>query len=185
MIASERYAFAARIAQQVQSQIDKHTIPLSERFDSFSMHAIWGYAFLFFILLSIMVFMIVFGGWLAGVFESVFMYLTPGLEGFWAELLWNGAMLGLFSAVAVGFGYILPFYLILGVLEDMGYLPKVAYLMDRPCHMVGLHGKASLPLLLAFGCNVPACAGCRIIETKRDRLIAMTLKVYSPTGRFS
>jgi ferrous iron transport protein B len=66
------------------------------------------------------------------------------------------------------------------VLEDSGYLPKVAYLMDRPCHTMGLHGKACMPLLVAFGCNVPACAGCRILETNRDRLIAIILSTLVP-----
>ena len=52
--------------------------------------------------------------------------------------------------------------------------------MDRPCHTIGLHGKACIPLLLAFGCNVPACVGCRIMETKRDRFIAIFLSTLVP-----
>ena len=83
-------------------------------------------------------------------------------------------------SLAVALGFILPFYIILGILEDSGYLPKVAYLMDRPCHTMGLHGKAVMPLLVAFGCNVPACAGCRILETDRDRLIALVLSTLVP-----
>jgi ferrous iron transport protein B len=52
--------------------------------------------------------------------------------------------------------------------------------MDRPCHTIGLHGKACIPLLLSFGCNVPACVGCRIMETKRDRFIAIFLSTLVP-----
>jgi ferrous iron transport protein B len=86
----------------------------------------------------------------------------------------------LYATLAVALGFILPFYLILGVLEDSGYLPKIAYLMDRPCHTIGLHGKACIPLLLGFGCNVTACVGCRIMETKRDRLITVFLSTMVP-----
>ena len=52
--------------------------------------------------------------------------------------------------------------------------------MDRPCHAIGLHGKASIPLIVGFGCNVPACIGCRIIETKRDRLLTTFLSTLIP-----
>lgn len=52
--------------------------------------------------------------------------------------------------------------------------------MDRPCHTIGLHGKACIPLLLGFGCSVPACVGCRIMETKRDQLITVFLSTLVP-----
>jgi ferrous iron transport protein B len=71
--------------------------------------------------------------------------------------------------------YIISFYLVLGLLEDTGYLPRLAILMDSIMHKVGLHGYAIIPTLLGFGCNVPAVLATRILESKREKFIAVTL----------
>jgi len=180
VISSERYAVAARIVKEVQTFKESEKPSISERFDGISMHSVWGYVLMFTVMLSILMFMSFFGGWLSETFTNLFESFNPHLTGFWPDLLWNGGVVGLYATLAIAFGFILPFYLILGVLEDSGYLPKIAYLMDRPCHTIGLHGKACIPLLLAFGCNVPACVGCRIMETKRDRFIAIFLSTLVP-----
>ena len=60
----------------------------------------------------------------------------------------------------------------LAILEDSGYLPRAAFLLDNIMHKIGLHGKAFIPMLLGYGCNVPACVGCRILETDRERFLA-------------
>ncbi|GAH88259.1 unnamed protein product, partial [marine sediment metagenome] len=67
------------------------------------------------------------------------------------------------------------FYLVLGLLEDIGYLPRLAVLMDTIMHRLGLHGYAIIPTLLGFGCNVPAVLATRILESKRERFITATL----------
>jgi len=71
--------------------------------------------------------------------------------------------------------YIVAFYLVLGLLEDVGYLPRLAVLMDTVMHHLGLHGYAIIPTLLGLGCNVPAILATRILESKRERFIAATL----------
>ena len=71
--------------------------------------------------------------------------------------------------------YIIAFYLVLGVLEDVGYLPRLAVLLDSAMHRLGLHGYAIIPTLLGFGCNVPAVLATRILESRRERFIAATL----------
>lgn len=76
--------------------------------------------------------------------------------------------------------YIVPFYILLAILEDSGYLPRAAFLMDNIMHRIGLHGKAFIPLLLGYGCNVPACVGCRILETHRERFLAGFIVVLVP-----
>ncbi len=73
--------------------------------------------------------------------------------------------------MTIALPYIVPFYVALSVLEDSGYLARIAFLMDSAMHRIGLHGKGFIPLMLGFGCNVPACLGCRIMETERERLI--------------
>jgi ferrous iron transport protein B len=180
VIASERYAVAARIVQDVQTFIESEKFSIGERLDALSMHSIWGYVLMFTIMLSILFVMSFFGGWLSATLQNLFESMNPHLSGVWPDLAWNGGVVGFYATLSVALGFILPFYLILGFLEDSGYLPKIAYLMDRPCHTIGLHGKACIPLLLAFGCNVPACVGCRIMETKRDRFIAIFLSTLVP-----
>ncbi len=180
VIAAERYATAARIVSKVQTHEQPQKPSWGERLDELTMHSIWGYIVLFAVMLSILGFITFFGGWLTEFLQSLFEQFNPNISGFLPEIAWNGAVVGFYASLAVALGFILPFYLILGVLEDSGYLPKVAYLMDRPCHTMGLHGKACMPLLVAFGCNVPACAGCRILETNRDRFIALILSTLIP-----
>lgn len=180
VIASERYAVAARIVKEVRTFKQSEKPSPSERLDTLSMHGIYGYVLMFAIMLSILLFMSFFGAWFSEIIQNLFESINPGITGFWGDLFWNGGVVGLYATLGVAFGFILPFYLILGFLEDSGYLPKIAYLMDRPCHTMGLHGKACIPMLLAFGCNVPACVGCRIMETKRDRFIAIFLSTLVP-----
>jgi len=71
--------------------------------------------------------------------------------------------------------YVLAFYLVLGILEDIGFLPRFALLLDNLLHRLGLHGYAIIPVLLGLGCNVPGILATRILESKRERLIASTL----------
>lgn len=82
---------------------------------------------------------------------------------------------GLFVPIAMVFPYIFSFYLVLGFLEDFGYLPRLATLFDNLTHRIGLHGYSIIPALLGFGCNVPAIMATRILESRRERFIAATL----------
>lgn len=82
---------------------------------------------------------------------------------------------GLYVPFAMVLPYIIAFYLILGVLEDTGYLPRLAVLVDNIMHRVGLHGYAIIPNMLGLGCNVPAVLATRALESKRERFIAATL----------
>jgi len=82
---------------------------------------------------------------------------------------------GLFVPFGMGLPYIVSFYLVLGLLEDTGYLPRLAVLMDTVMHRLGLHGYAIIPSMLGLGCNVPAILGTRILESRRERFIAATL----------
>jgi ferrous iron transport protein B len=82
---------------------------------------------------------------------------------------------GLFVPIAMVMPYILAFYLALGILEDTGYLPRLATLVDNIMHKIGMHGMAIIPMILGLGCNVPGALSTRILETKRQRFIAATL----------
>ncbi len=82
---------------------------------------------------------------------------------------------GLYVPFGMVLPYILSFYLVLGLLEDVGYLPRLAVLMDTVMHRLGLHGYAIIPTLLGLGCNVPGILATRILESKRERFVAATL----------
>ena len=71
--------------------------------------------------------------------------------------------------------YVFAFYALLGFLGELGYLPRLAVLLDRILHKIGLHGYGSLPIMLGFGCKVPAVMGIRVLETRRERVIALAL----------
>jgi len=75
--------------------------------------------------------------------------------------------------------YIISFYLVLGILEDSGYLPRLAVLVDNIMHKVGLHGFSIIPMILGLGCNVPAALSVRSLESRREKFIASTLMAIS------
>ncbi len=75
---------------------------------------------------------------------------------------------------------LLIFFAIMALLEDIGYMARAAFVMDRIMHLVGLHGKSFIPMCLGFGCNVPAVLGARIIETRKARMITLLLIPFVP-----
>jgi ferrous iron transport protein B len=87
------------------------------------------------------------------------------------------------TGVFVSFGLVLPFlvifYLVLGILEDSGYLPRLAVMLDKLMHRIGLHGYAIVPMILGFGCKVPAVLAARNLESRRERFIACTILAVS------
>ncbi|MGB2651448.1 MAG: ferrous iron transporter B [Candidatus Omnitrophota bacterium] len=82
---------------------------------------------------------------------------------------------GLYVPLAAVLPYILSFYLVLGVLEDFGYLPRLATQVDNLFHHLGLHGYAIIPMILGLGCNVPGAMALRLMENRREKFIAATL----------
>ncbi|MFA4984619.1 MAG: ferrous iron transporter B [Candidatus Omnitrophota bacterium] len=77
--------------------------------------------------------------------------------------------------IAMVLPYIISFYLVLGILEDVGFLPRLAMLLDNILHRLGLHGFTIIPILLGFGCNVPGIIATRVLESRRERFIAATI----------
>jgi ferrous iron transport protein B len=180
VITSEMYTLAARIAGDVSFHITEKKRTLINRLDELSLHPVAGYFILFLTMLAMLAFISLFGGWLTNIITNLFEKFNPHLSGPLGEIFWNGGITGLYASLSVALGFILPFYLILGILSETGYLPRIAFLMDRPCHLIGLHGQASMPLMLALGCNVPACLACRIMENRRDRILATFLSTMVP-----
>jgi ferrous iron transport protein B len=136
-------------------------------------------------LLSIFLFIFTFGDYASSSLTDLLYGLKPVFVGVFGtglvgRLIWGGVIEGTIAGVTIALPYIVPFYLILYLLEDSGYLSRIAFLMDALMHKIGLHGKAFIPIMLGFGCNVPACLGCKIMETERERLLAAFITTLVP-----
>jgi len=175
VIASERYAVANRIATEASSYVVPKRA-LADRLDDVTSHPVLGYVFMAAIVLAIFYTIFTFGDYTSALFANGVEALKAAYEthlgsGPVATFVWDGLIEGVVAGVTIALPYIVPFYVALSVLEDSGYLARIAFLMDSAMHRIGLHGKGFIPLMLGFGCNVPACLGCRIMETERERLI--------------
>jgi ferrous iron transport protein B len=184
VITSERYEKASYIIREVQKIIPPLKPSFEEKLHSVTTHKILGYPLMISVLLIMFSSVFIFGDFLSDILNSFLYGLEPVFSGFMGagaagSLIWS-VMEGVIAGVTVVLPYIVPFYLILYILEDSGYLSRVAFLMDSIMHKMGLHGKAFIPLMLGYGCNVPACLGCRIMETERERLLAVFVTTLVP-----
>lgn len=93
-------------------------------------------------------------------------------EGFIHDMIIDGAIAGV-GAVIVFLPQILILYTFISIMEDSGYMARAAFIMDKVMHKMGLHGKSFIPLIMGFGCNVPAVMATRTIESRRSRLLTM------------
>ena len=183
IIACERYKIANDIVRGCVV-FGAPKVSLSDKLHELTVHKIWGYPIMIFLVLSL--FFVVFnvGNFFSENLLNVFMNLESVFEEYFgneiASKLAFGVFEGLVAGITIVIPYILPFYIVLGLLEDSGYLSRIAFLTDNLMHKMGLHGKAFIPMILGYGCNVPACLGCRIMETQRERLIAIFVTTLIP-----
>lgn len=196
---SQQWDKVGRIINQVQKITHRHHT-FFERLQDFSIKPFGGMVTALIVLsISFLVIRFLGEGLIGHVFEPVFeRYYKPilvtlsqslGGKGFLHEIL-IGSLIqgdidfvqsfgllstGLFVPIGMVFPYVLSFYFILGILEDSGYLPRLAILLDVFMHRIGLHGYAIIPTILGIGCNVPGILATRILESRRERFIACTL----------
>jgi len=189
VIAAERYNIANRIAQEVSIVFSPPKLTFEEKLDEITTHRVFGYLILAGVFAAIFAIIFSGGNFLASILEILFDdFIIPITEDFLGvflpeiavNLISNGIIMGIVAGITIALPYILPFYILLALLEDSGYLPRAAFLMDNLMHKIGLHGKAFIPLMLGYGCNVPACIGCRIMETERERFLAGFIVVLIP-----
>ncbi|MCL7398730.1 MAG: ferrous iron transport protein B [Thaumarchaeota archaeon] len=184
VIMAERYEIAGRIAREVQKLSSSIKPRLEERLHNLTTHKIAGYVIMILSLLAIFYSIFTTGGYLSEFLNELF-YVTEPLfyelfgTGTIGKLMWS-VMEGVIAGITIALPYIVPFYIVLYFLEDSGYLSRIAFLIDNIMHKIGLHGKAIIPLILGYGCNVPACLGCRIMETERERLLAVFVTTLVP-----
>ena len=184
-----RWSVAAGWAEQVERRRDVPE-PLADRVARWATSPWPGIPAFIGVSVAMFLAVITIGGWLAAILgeawnATVSPFLAaviPAVVPFEVPanaLLWalDGGVLGM---LAVGIPYVLTFYLFLAALEDSGYLTSAAVLLDRVFGRLGLPGRASIPLLAAAGCNVPAIYGTRVLRTRRERLLASWLVTLTP-----
>lgn len=185
VIIQERYSLASKIVSQVIKKSKPAKKDFTEKLDNFALNSVSGYFLLLlltlFIFFGVFKFGSIFSEIIAGMFDVLkvhFMKIT--LPQTLKNLIWDGAIQGFIAGIAIVLPYIVPFYILLSLLEDSGYLARIAFLTDAFMHKLGVHGKAFIPLIESFGCSVPAIMGTRVLERNRDRLITSILATFIP-----
>ena len=185
VVSSERHSLAMNLFEHVAKVKPRSAKPFREQIDKYLMHPYLGYAFLGGILFSFFWIVFSFGKHIEepilALFEQFAAYLSVHLSK--ESLLFtvvNGLIQGFSGGIGIVLPYLIPFLIGLSLLEDFGYLPRAAFLMDSIMHTIGLHGKSIIPFVLSYGCNVPAIMGVRIMERARDRFVTAVLVTLIP-----
>lgn len=177
-IAKQRYDVVGQICSATLRYTEDHRPTLSDRLDNLLLHR--GLSLPIFLLLMFLVFELTFtlGEPLVAGLEAAFAWLgeavhrlAPGQSAL--ESLVADGIIGGVGGVLVFLPNIFILFLALAVLEDSGYMARAAFLMDRVMHKIGLQGKSFIPMLVGFGCSVPAIMATRTLESRRDRLTTM------------
>ena len=166
--------YAPRASQQGRS--------LTEQIDKFVTNRYWGFP-LFFVILFLIFFVTFQVGsypmdwidWLVSQVSDFVKYAMP--DGILKDMVVDGAISGV-GAVIVFLPNIMILYLFISILEDSGYMARAAFIMDKLMHRMGLHGKSFIPMVMGFGCNVPAIMATRTIENPKSRLITMLITPF-------
>ena len=147
--------------------------------DSIVTHRIWGFPVFFLFMFLMFEITFVLGAYPQGWIESLVAVISDFIsnnmsEGPLKDLLIDGIIGGV-GGVIVFLPNILILYLFISLMEDSGYMARAAFIMDKIMHKMGLHGKSFIPLIMGFGCNVPAVMASRTIENRKSRLVTILI----------
>lgn len=189
VIADERSHLASQITREIVKITPHREISLNDKLEAITTHKFTGYLVMILILGGMFLTVFSFGNWLSGWFDTIFRdwhnwwNINIGIT-FLAALGWS-AVESILALIQIALPYILPFYIILYLLEDWGYISRISFLMDNLMHKMGIHGKGCISFIIGFGCNVPGCLSCRIMESKRERFITAVLVTLVPCSAVS
>lgn len=180
-----RYDFIVNMAKQtvVRQQSAMEQKSLSDRIDAIVTHRYLGIPIFLLVMWTVFQLTFVIGDRLVDLVETFFDW-SAGIAANWlinigapellTSLVTDGIINGI-GAVLAFMPHIMLLFFAISLLEDSGYMARAAYIMDHFMHVLGLHGKSFIPLLLGFGCTVPAIMATRTLENKRDRLITILI----------
>ena len=185
ILSGERYHASERLVAEVMEirSPGDHEVSITERIDRIALHPVIGYFLLALTIGGLLVWTFIIGAWISEVLTALLSSIAPLhplIKGSVTEIIFNGAWTGLVAALTLIIPYVIPFYLFLALIEDSGFLTRFSLMLDRGMHRMGLHGKAIIPLVLGFGCTVPACLSCRIIENPKQKFLAAFLVTLVP-----
>ncbi len=189
VIADERSHLAYQITREIETILAGRKTSLNDKLDAITMDKVTGYLMMVLIMGGMFFTVFSLGNWLSGLFDTLFAKLHEwwitmvGVSSL-ASLGW-AAIESVLALVQIAFPYILPFYIILYILEDWGYIARISFLMDHVMHKMGIHGKACVSFIIGLGCNVPGCLSCRIMESRRERFITAVLVTLVPCSAVS
>lgn len=181
---TKRHTFAAELERSYITRGERRS-NWRDRVDDVLLHPFWGYVGMILILYAF--FQLVYGVGvlveqpLMATLEQVTAQISLWMgEGKLLTELTIGAVEGVIAGLGIVLPYLVPFLFGLGLLEDIGYMARVAFLMDALMHRIGLHGKAIVPFILGYGCNVPAVMSTRTLEDPKERFVAAALATLVP-----
>jgi ferrous iron transport protein B len=190
-IADARYGHAHALAQKSIKEQGRVGRTLSDRIDKVVLNRIIGIPIFMVVMYLMFMFTINIGGAFIDFFDiAVGAFVVEGL-GEWLRGIGSPEWLTLFIAEGAGGGVqvvstfipiIACLYLFLSVLEDTGYMARAAFVMDRAMRAIGLPGKAFVPLIVGFGCNVPAVMATRTLENERERKLTILMNPFMSCG---
>lgn len=191
VMADTRYRFIEEMLTACVIRNPEGPDKLSDRIDGVLTHRVL--AIPVFLVMMLLVFYITFGpfgsmvaGWFSGLVDGGIQVMGNALER-WGVALWVRELVvkGVFTGVGSVLGFmptILILFLLLSVLEDSGYMARAAFLMDRPLRKLGLNGRSFIPMMMGFGCSVPAIMSARSMSTQRDRRFTIMLTPFMSCG---
>lgn len=185
-VASGRYEWIGRMVRAAVTRPQTGQISLTDRLDRWTTHPFWGIVIQVAILGAAFWLTYTLGTPLQDWLENNVAVFGEWLSDQWAwapqwlnSLIVDGVIRGA-GLVLTFLPILVIFFAVMGILEDVGYMARAAYVMDGFMHLMGLHGKSFLPLFLGFGCNVPSVFGTRVIESHSARLLTILLVPLIP-----
>lgn len=186
IIAEARYGFIKGALMEVYEEPGNGKIDITEKIDIILTNRLIGIPAFAAVIWLMFQFVFVLGkypmGWVEAGIGKLGIALSSILpDGLIQSLLVDGIIGGVGGVIIFTPNIFLLFFAI-AVLEDSGYMARAAFVMDRIMHKVGLHGKSFIPMIIGFGCTVPAYMGSRILEDRKDRLVTMHISTFSSCG---
>ncbi len=182
VLTDDRYGFIAGIIKEAVSISKKKRIDISREIDLVLTNRILGFPIFIFFIWAMFQVTFSLGAYPMEWIDSGLSVLTGFLDSFIApsyfkDLLLDGILAGI-GSVVIFLPNILILFFCIALFEDTGYMARAAFLMDRIMHLVGLHGKSFIPMLMGFGCNVPAIMATRTLENQKDRILTSLLTPF-------
>ncbi|HWR67610.1 MAG TPA: ferrous iron transport protein B, partial [Desulfomonilia bacterium] len=178
VFASHRHAVVVDLFEQVARVIHKTGRSLRERIDHFIINPAGGFAAIIGLLFFMFYASFKLGDAISGIIQAPLDGLgriVTGTAGGLAAVAVSGLYDGFVAGVGIVLPYLLPLLILMAILEDSGLLPRIAFMVDGLLHRFGLHGKSAIPIILGYGCNVPAIMAARNMEYERDRVLTMLI----------